>query len=88
MVSIRQPSDSGSGGTKDVNFIQYIDGRDPQIQKRWCLGSDGVTCKTHLAAQIEVGSGTVGQFTINELDENGKNYINGSVVLLGIPNFI
>ena len=60
----------------------------------WCLGFNGVTRKIHPTAQVEVSAGTVGQFTNNYLTENGRLIIfigqlsiNGSVQLLGIPDF-
>ena len=94
MGSIWPPSYSGSGGTKDVDYIRCINGRDPQIHKMWCLGSDSITQKIHPTARVEVGSGTVGQFMTNYLDENGRIIpticqisINGSVKLLSIPDF-
>ena len=47
-----------------------------------------------MTAQIEVAAGTVGQFTINYITENGRRipiigqlYMKGSVQLLGIPDF-
>ena len=61
----------------------------------WCLGSDGITHEIHPTAQVEVDAGTVVQFIINYLAENkhrisiiGKFSINGSVQLLGVPNFV
>ena len=65
MGYIRWPSDSGSGGTKGVEFIQCIDDQEPQIHKIWRLGSNGVTCEVHLAAQVYVGAETVEQFATN-----------------------
>ena len=95
MGSIRQTSDSGSGGTKGVEFIWCVDGQDPQIHGIWCLCSDGVTREVHWTAQIEVGAGTVGKCTNNYLSENwhripiiGQISINGNVKLLGIPDFV
>ena len=92
--SIRWTSDSGSGSTEDVEFIRYIDGQDPQINKMWCLGSDGVTSKIHPKAQVEVAAGTVGQFTTNYISGNGRIIpivgqlsINESVELLDIHCF-
>ena len=92
MGSIRRPSNSGSIGTKGIEFIRCVDGHEPQIHKIWCLGYDGVTLEVHLTAQIEVCAGTVGQFMTNYLAENGcrtpvigQFSITGSVKLLGIP---
>ena len=47
-----------------------------------------------MIAQVEVGAGTVGEFTTNYLAENGRRIpiigqlcINGSIQFLGIPDF-
>ena len=91
MGSVCRNSDSGSRGTKCVEFIQCIDGDKPQIHKIWCPSSDGITRGVHLTAQIYVGAATVGPFTTNFLSENECNipvirqiYINGSVKILDI----
>ena len=92
MGSICRPYDSGSGGTKGVEFIRCVDGQDPQIHEIWCLGSYGVTREVHLTAQIDVGAETVGQVLTQYLSENGRIIpvigqisINGNFELLGIP---
>ena len=61
----------------------------------WCLGYDSATCENHTTARVEVAAGTVLQFTTNYLSENWRRipivvqlYINRSVQLLGIPNFV
>ena len=95
MGSIRRPYYSVSGGTDDIDFIQCVDGREPQLHEMWCLGLDNVTRKIHLTAQVDIGAGTMGEFTTNCLAENGriipiigKLSINGSVQFLGIPYFV
>ena len=60
MVSIRRPSDPGIRGIEDTEFIQYIDGREPQIPKLWCLGLDNITQEFHPTAQGEAVAGTAG----------------------------
>ena len=62
------------------------------MQDIWCLGSNGITREFHPTDQIDVGAGTVGQFTTNYLAENGRRIpvigqvsINGSIKLSGIP---
>ena len=65
MGSIHQPSDSGSGSTKGIEFIWCVDSQDPQIHETWCLGSDGVDHKFHPTVQIDDSTGTVGQFKPN-----------------------
>ena len=69
MVYIRCPSDPGSRGTVDTEFIRRVDGREPHIHELRCLSLDNVTRKIHLTAQVEVGAGTVGEFTTNYLAE-------------------
>ena len=89
MVSIRRPSNPGSGGTKDTKFIRRVDVQDPQIHKLWCLGLDNITRKVHPTVLVEVVAGTVGEFMTNYLAENvhiisiiGKLYINSSIQFL------
>ena len=60
----------------------------------WCLVLDNVTCEIHPEVRVDVGAGTVGQFTTYCLAENGRIItitgqlsINGSVQFLGIPDF-
>ena len=88
------PYDSGSGGTKVLEFIQYVDGQDPQMHEIWCVDSNGITREVHPTAQVDVGAGVVGHFLSHYLAENGRRIpiigqisINGSVKLLGIPSF-
>ena len=88
MESIHWPSDSGSGGTEGVESIQWVDSRESQIHKIWCLGSKGVTHELHSTVQIYVGDETVRQFLTHYFAENGRRIqisINGSIKLLGIP---
>ena len=94
MVHISRPSDSGSEGAKDTEFIRCIDVWEPQIHNLWCLRLGNITRKVHPTARVEVGAGTVGEFTTNYLSENGRRIliirqtsINRSVQLLGIPEF-
>ena len=91
MGSIHVPADSASRGTEGVEFIQFVDGQEPQIHEILCLGTNGVTCEVHPTAQIDVGAKTIGQFTTQYLPENGCRIpvigqicINGSVKILGI----
>ena len=95
MVSIRWTFDSGSRGTNIVDLIWCVDGREPQLHEIWCLVSVNVTREIHPTAQVEVTTGTMGQFNTNHLAENGriipnigKLSINGSVQILGIPDFV
>ena len=86
MGSICWTSNPGSRGTKDTEFIRCVDVREPQIHKLWCLGLDNITRKVHQTALVEVGAGTVGEFTTIYLAENWRRIliirklsINGSV---------
>ena len=92
MGSICQISDSVCGGNKDVEFIQCVDGREPQTHKIWCLGSNSVTRDFHPTAQIDVGSETSRQFSTQYFAKNcriipviGQTSVNRSVEILGIP---
>ena len=58
----------------------------------WCLSYDDVTREVHPTARIDFGAETVGQFATQYFSENGsripiigRNSINGSVKILGIP---
>ena len=60
----------------------------------WCFGYDGITCEVYPTARVDLGSGVVGQFLSDHLAENGRRililgqiFINGSVKLVGTPNF-
>ena len=93
MGPICWPFDSCIGGTEGVEFIRCIDVREPQIHEIWCPGPYVVTREFHLTARIDVGAETVKQFSTQQFFENGrrilvmgKNFINGSVKLLGIPD--
>ena len=54
MVSICETLNPGSGITEDTDFIQCVDGQDPQIHELWCLGLDYTSRKVHPTAQVEV----------------------------------
>ena len=92
MGLIRWPSYFASGGTKGVEFIQCVDGQEPQIHKMWCLSSDSITPEVHPTARISVGAETVGQFSTQYFAKNcriipviGQTSVNRSVGILGIP---
>ena len=72
MGPIRWPYDSVSGGTKGVECIRYIDGWELQIYEIGSLGSYGVNREVHPTAQVDVGAGTVEQFSTKYLDDNGR----------------
>ena len=92
MVSIRQPSNSGSKSTKDTAFIQFFDGQKPQIHEFCSLSLDNITGKVHRTSIVEVITGTVGEFWTDYLAENGRRipiigklYVNNSVQFLVFP---
>ena len=93
MGSIRHPSNPGSGSTEDTDLIQCVDGWDPHIHKVWGLVLYGIIRKVHPTAQLEVTSGTVGEFVTNYLSKNGhiiqiirQLYVNDSIQFLGVPD--
>ena len=59
-----------------------------------CLGSNGITSEFHPTARVDFVNGVVGKLLSNHLALNGHRIpilghisINGSVEILGIPNF-
>ena len=93
MVIIHSPSDSDSRGAEATAFIQCINGLEPQIHGLWYLVFDDISCKFHIAYCVEVTSGTVGEFLIDYLAENGRRIettgqlsVNNSVQFLGLYN--
>ena len=72
MVSIRWPSKPSNKSTNNTAFIQYVDGREPQIHDVWILGLHGIICKVYPTAQVEVVSDTVREFVAGYLAGNGR----------------
>ena len=66
------PSDSGSRGTEVTDFIQCINGQEPQVHELWFMVLDGIGHKVHSTARVEVTSGTVGEFVTDYFAENGR----------------
>ena len=63
------------------------------IHELWCLGLDGTIHKVHTTSHVEVTSGTVGEFVINQLAENGRRIkiirqlsVNNSVQFLDLSD--
>ena len=84
-------SNSGSGDEDRSKFVQYVDGREPEVHKICTFGEDGVTPKVHTTAQVDVSAGFVSEFSTNYLTEDGRRIpmfgrksINGSVEWLGV----
>ena len=93
MVYIHRPPNPGSGITEATAFIQCIDGQETHIHELWCLGLDNTSRKVHPTAQVQVITGTVGNFVTDYLAENGriiqiigKLSANNSVQYLGVPD--
>ena len=93
--SIFRTSNPGIRSTRDTEFIRCVDGWHPQIHRLLCLGFDNITKEVHPTAQVEFIYGIVGEFMTNYLAENGRRIviirqpsINGSIQLLGIPDFV
>ena len=72
MGYIRWTLNPGSGSIKDTAFIQCVDVQESQIHELWCLGLDNITREVHPTAQLEVVTGTVGEFVTNYVSENGR----------------
>ena len=92
--SIGRPSDSGSTDAEGPKFIWCVDGQEPQIHEVWDFGEDGVTHEVHLTEQVDVGTGVVGEFATNYLNESwrrvpifGRIPINVSVEWLDVTDF-
>ena len=92
--AIRQPYNSGSGADDGLDFIRCVGGRQPQIQKVWSFGNDGITREVHPFARLDVGAFSKDCFGTNQLAEYGhrvsmcgRNSIDVSVECLGFPRF-
>ena len=93
--SMHCQDNSDSGGKDGPEFIRCVDGRQPQIYEVWTFSEDCVTREVHPTARIDVGDGLVGEFATDYLTPSwsrvpmfGRNYINGSVEWLGVPDFL
>ena len=92
--SICRPSYYGSGYEDGPEFIQFVEGRDPQIHEVWTFGEDGVTREFHKTAQVDVGAVFAREFATDYLTKSwhrvpmfGRISINGSVEWLGVTDF-
>ena len=72
MGSIRRPSDSGRRSTEATALIQCVDGQEPQIHDLLYLGLDRISCEVFTTVQVEVIAGTVREFVMGYLAENGR----------------
>ena len=62
MSNIHKPSNYVIGGPDTGNFIQCINGWDPQIHELWFWNINGICCEVHLTACVEIPSGTAIKF--------------------------
>ena len=90
---IRQPYNSSSGDEYRPEFIQCVDGREPQIHEVWNFGEDGATREVHSKSQVDVRAGFVGKFATDYLTPSwrripmfGLNSINGIFQWLGVTD--
>ena len=51
---ICRPSDCCRGVSREVDFVWWVDGREPQMHGIWCLRSDGITGEVHPTEWIVV----------------------------------
>ena len=89
MDTTRRRLDYGIRGTEATAFNQYT----TQIHELWYLGLDGISCKVHPTARVEVPDGTIGEFVTDYLVENrcqiyiiAQLSINDSVQFLGLSD--
>ena len=94
VASMCRLANYGSGGKYGLEFIRCVDRRQPKIHEVWTYGEDGVTPKVHPTARVDVSALVRECFATNYLNPTccripmfGRNYINGTVEWLGIPNF-
>ena len=93
--AIRRPSDSSSGDKDGPEFIRFVYGLQPEIYEAWNFIEDGVTLEVHLTARVDVRAFFGELFATNYFTPTwrriplfGRNYINGSVKWLVVPNFL
>ena len=90
---MRHRDNYGSGDEAGPEFIRCVDVRQPQIHEFWNYREDGVTHKVHPTACIDVGTFVGECFATDHLNPTwrripifGRNYINGSVEWIGVPD--
>ena len=88
-------SNSGSGGEDIPVFICCVNVQQPKIHEVWTYGEDVVTPEVHPTAGVDVGAGFVGKFSTDCLTPTwssipmfGRNYINGIVEWIGVPDLM
>ena len=89
---ICQPFCSGNGGEDGIEFVRYVDGREPQIHELWSFAEDGITCKVHPFARVDFGDFSGDCFQTYYMNEEarrvtvfGQRSINASVEWLDTP---
>ena len=93
MGSIYRNLNHCSSSNEDTPLIECVDSWELQIHELWCLVLDNSNHKVYPTAQVEVISGTVGEFVTDYLSENGRIiqiigqlFINNRVQFWGVPN--
>ena len=91
MGNICRLSNSGSEGPETGIFIQYVNGREPQIHKFWCCDICRIFREVHSIARMDIPDGTNGEFVTDYLSENGRHdqiigelFTNGNVQFIGL----
>ena len=89
---ICQPLRSGNGGKDEIEVFRCVDGRELQIHKLWSFAKDGITCKVHIFACVDVVELSGYYFQTYYITEEarrvtifGQRSINTSVEWLGTP---
>ena len=95
VVFIDATFDYSNEDAEGPELIRCVGGRKPQVNEVWTLGEDGVTREVRTKAQVDVGTGFIGEFATDYLTEIwrrfcmfGRNYINRSVQWLVVPDFL
>ena len=93
--SNRWPSNADSDNEDRPQLILCVDRLQPQIHEVWTFGDDGVTHEVHPTARIDVSTGFFGELATNYLTPSWRRFpmfgripINGSVKILGVPDFL
>ena len=70
-------------------FIQWVNGREPQIHKLWCWEIYRIFRKVHPTARVDIPDENVREFFTKYLRKNGRrNHIIGEFLINGSVRFI
>ena len=91
--AIRWPSDSCCGDDDRSKFVRCVDGREPEVNKFWIWGDDGIIPEVNPTARVDVNPCISREFTTNYFTETGsrtsifcKKSINGSFEFLEVAD--